>query len=370
MIERADVERALALEDSQIVGHLASELFDACKKGQFVDVNDLISRGADLRYQEEEYGRSPLMVAAAEGCTQAVRALLMNGAPWNAQDKNEQSAGDYARDAEHTDVFSMLLEWACLSEDVLREANAHEKLAKENLDYLQQKLEFSDDKLLDANGEAVMMEWEKPIMIAHANVVCQNGGDILNVGFGMGLVDAAIQEYCPASHTIIEAHPDVHARMLALGWHKRPGVRVLFGRWEDVAPQLGTYNGIFFDTYAEHYDHMRAFHALLPKILKPGGIYSFFNGLAPRCSFFHDVYCRMAARELAALGLATQFLELPVAVDAAQGWDAHWAGVRNRYWFQRTYRLPVVYHEDGDGEMEAGVGAACCAAGTGVEQAS
>ena len=27
-------------------------------------------------------------------------------------------------------------------------------------------------------------------------------------------------------------------------------MRILFGRWQDVLPQLGTYDGIFFDTCA------------------------------------------------------------------------------------------------------------------------
>jgi hypothetical protein len=58
----------------------------------------------------------------------------------------------------------------------------------------------------------------------------------------------ALQGYKPASHTIIEAHPDVYAHMLAQGWDKKPGVRILFGRWQDVLHQLDTYDGIFFDT--------------------------------------------------------------------------------------------------------------------------
>jgi len=29
----------------------------------------------------------------------------------------------------------------------------------------------------------------------------------------------------------VQAHPGVHARMLRDGWDKRPGVRVVFGRW-------------------------------------------------------------------------------------------------------------------------------------------
>lgn len=43
----------------------------------------------------------------------------------------------------------------------------------------------------------------------NAQAVCTGGGDVLNVGFGLGLVDSAIQSNKPRSHTIIEAHPDV-----------------------------------------------------------------------------------------------------------------------------------------------------------------
>lgn len=54
------------------------------------------------------------------------------------------------------------------------------------------------------------------------------------------------QKYNPASHTIIEAHPDVHAHMCQLGWDMKPGVKILFGRWQDVVEQLEQYDGIFF----------------------------------------------------------------------------------------------------------------------------
>jgi protein arginine N-methyltransferase 2 len=37
--------------------------------------------------------------------------------------------------------------------------------------------------------------------------------------------------------------------------------------------------GIFFDTYGEYYEDMREFHDHLPKLLKPDGVYSYFNGL-------------------------------------------------------------------------------------------
>jgi hypothetical protein len=39
-------------------------------------------------------------------------------------------------------------------------------------------------------------------------------------------------------------------RTAAAGWDQKPGVRIVFGRWQDVLLQLGTYDGIFFDTCA------------------------------------------------------------------------------------------------------------------------
>lgn len=108
---------------------------------------------------------------------------------------------------------------------------------------------------------------------------------------------------------------------------------------------------------------MQAFHELLPRILRRGGIYSFFNGLAPRCRFFHRVYCRIVAAELRALGLDTQFMELPVQAEGPQ-WDAHWQGVKNRYWFQRAYQLPVVYWQDDDDGDDAADAAAAAGGDT------
>ncbi|KAL4181067.1 hypothetical protein AMTRI_Chr12g269270 [Amborella trichopoda] len=95
---------------------------------------------------------------------------------------------------------------------------------------------------------------------------------------------------------------------------------------------------IFFDTYGEYYEDLREFHQHLPKLLKPDGVYSFFNGLCGDNAFFHMVYCQLVALELAHLGFLTQFVPLPVK-DCLQ--EKVWEGVKHKYWQLDTYYLPV-----------------------------
>jgi type IV protein arginine methyltransferase len=67
--------------------------------------------------------------------------------------------------------------------------------------------------------------------------------------------------------------------MLADCWDKIPGVKILFGRWQDVLDQLECYDAIFFDTFGEYYDDLHAFNNHVPNILDGEGVYSYFNGL-------------------------------------------------------------------------------------------
>lgn len=122
---------------------------------------------------------------------------------------------------------------------------ARKDIAKGNSngEYLDDRVAFSEDKVMDAESKAVMMAWERPLMEAHAKAICSGGGHILNIGFGMGLVDTAIQQYSPMSHTIVEAHPEVYDRMLQTGWGEKENVSIIFGRWQDVLSQLDSYDG-------------------------------------------------------------------------------------------------------------------------------
>lgn len=144
--------------------------------------------------------------------------------------------------------------------------------------YLEQRLTYTDSgKLLDEYGKSVMMDWETSWMEASAKVICQNGGDILNIGFGMGIIDSFIQSYPIQSHTIIEAHPDVYAKMIEDGWDTKPNVKIIFSKWQDVIVDLPKYDGIYFDTWNDN----DVFDTLLPhikNILKPNGVFSVWDG--------------------------------------------------------------------------------------------
>ena len=46
-------------------------------------------------------------------------------------------------------------------------------------------LDFSQEEIVHPDGRIIMHDWEHPIMQKKAEWVCQNGGDILEIGFGM-----------------------------------------------------------------------------------------------------------------------------------------------------------------------------------------
>lgn len=113
----------------------------------------------------------------------------------------------------------------------------HEKEDVNSADYLASKLTYHEDKLLDEDNNGVMMEWERGIMERTVEVLLPGkhiGKKVLNIGFGMGIIDTMFQEKKPSHHVIVEPHPDVLKRMKDDGWDKKEGVEILEGRWQDV----------------------------------------------------------------------------------------------------------------------------------------
>jgi protein arginine N-methyltransferase 2 len=123
----------------------------------------------------------------------------------NELDNDGHCAGEWASGSGHPELTAALIEHAVQAEMVLGAVGRTGHSRAPDLSYLQQPVRYDgDDKLLDTENDAVMMEWEAPLMERHAQVICAARGDVLNVGFGMGIIDSYMQTHKPRSHTIIE----------------------------------------------------------------------------------------------------------------------------------------------------------------------
>ncbi|WP_299102871.1 class I SAM-dependent methyltransferase [uncultured Winogradskyella sp.] len=139
-------------------------------------------------------------------------------------------------------------------------------------------------------AQEIMEDWQIPLMKAMAKAIAEDGGDILEVGFGRGISADMIQEHPIDSHTIIECND------LVIEQHFKPwkskytakNIRLVHSLWQDCIDDLGLFDGIFFHTYplnedeymqyvnasitfAEHFFHHAAKH------LKPGGSFTYFS---------------------------------------------------------------------------------------------
>ena len=211
-------------------------------------------------------------------------------------------------------------------------------------DYLASELTFKGDRLLDADKNGVMMSWETDIMQKTVDRLCPEPGlRVLNVGHGMGIIDGIFQDKKVAVHHIIEAHPDVLARMRKDGWYEKPGVKIHEGRWQDVVPQLveqnEVFDGIYFDTFAEEYKALKEFFTeYVIGLLDPEGRFGFFNGLGADRQVCYDVYTRVVEMDLFDAGMDTEFEDIRIPDLDEQG---EWEGVRRRYWALDNYRMPT-----------------------------
>ena len=130
-------------------------------------------------------------------------------------------------------------------------------------------LEFRDNEIWDEEFcMEVMMSWEAPIMEKSAEFICHNSGDVLEIGFGMGICADYIQSQGVNSHTIIELHPQILERLNAWASGKS-NVTVIEGDWADLS-LTDTYDGIFLDTFGD--DGVRSsFKAFALEKIKSGG---------------------------------------------------------------------------------------------------
>jgi len=110
-------------------------------------------------------------------------------------------------------------------------------------------LTFEDTKIVEEDGVEVMMDWEDLIMSKSAEYICESKGDILEIGFGMGICADYIQAQGVNSHTIVEIHPQIIEK-LKVWANGKSNVTIVEGDWVTVSG-LSTYDGIFLDTFGD-----------------------------------------------------------------------------------------------------------------------
>lgn len=331
-----------------------TSLFQAIDADDSSLVEKVISDyGEDVVLAKTSNSSKTALMHACEthGNVDVVQLLLSSGAPWNDVDDDGHCAGEYAAQ-KYPQLASLLMDYGVEVELQLGQQMRAKGEYETDTSYLSEKLKYDDDdRLLDEQGDAVMMKWETPLMKLHARKICdvehgkESDAVVLNVGFGLGIIDGFIQELKPKTHVIIEAHPDVYAHMKRTGWDDKENVIIKFGRWQDVIDDLAkeyAFTGAFFDTYGETYNEIREFHEHLPKLFQKSKdegkrcVYSYFNGFCPDNVFFHMVYNKLIAKELKDMtGMLTTFE--PVRVDKID-----WKGVtgHGKYWEMETYFLP------------------------------
>ncbi|KAK1754852.1 hypothetical protein QBC47DRAFT_423082 [Echria macrotheca] len=226
--------------------------------------------------------------------------------------------------------------------------------------YLRSKLTYSDGKLVDEAGNGVMMAWETEIMRQSVDALLpdkQPGKRILNVGFGMGIIDTMFAETKPAVHHIIEAHPEVLEHVsgpdskFGASWEasgpEQGAFKIHQGKWQDVCIELleggQVYDAIYFDTFGENYSQLRKFFTdFIPGLLDSEGRFGFFNGLGADRQICYDVYTKVSEMHLADAGLDVDWKDVDVDMkELAEAGKGEWEGVKRRYWTLDTYRLPI-----------------------------
>ncbi|KAI0038902.1 hypothetical protein FA95DRAFT_1659148 [Auriscalpium vulgare] len=360
-------------EDVEQIIQLGQALIHAILEGQPTSaIQVIIDAGAPLWFQDDD-GWSPLHAAASVQNDALMQLLLEEGAVWNQTDNLGNTAGDIALSLDNEPCYRRIRDAGIRSELLLQLLSSRggfegDSLVLKSTDtsafastdaFLSSKLRYTKDKngqaicLLESEGNevGVMMGWEREIMQETVRRLCADredsagGPKVLNVGFGLGIIDTFFQGLPtpPSLHVIIEPHPDVLQYMRSEGWYEKAGVKILEGKWQDFIESdalmgLGGFDAVYTDTFSEDYEALNRFFAHVPKLLAgPSSRFSFFNGLGATNAVFYDVYTRLSELHLSDLGIDVEWEDVDVA--EAQGVD-RWGKTRE-YFAMRLYRLPI-----------------------------
>jgi guanidinoacetate N-methyltransferase len=145
-----------------------------------------------------------------------------------------------------------------------------------------EKTKLTED-ILEIAGHPVMERWETPYMNALAEIATSKGGDVLEVGFGMGISAGFVQQNTINSHTIIEANDNVYEKLCLFAKDAKNTVIPKKGLWQDVVATLEekSFDGILYDTYPlseeDMHQHQFSFLKNAYKLLKDDGVLTYCN---------------------------------------------------------------------------------------------
>ena len=116
---------------------------------------------------------------------------------------------------------------------------------------------------------------------------------MLNIGFGLGVIDNYIKKHNPKEHHIIEIHPQVYDLAIQQGFNKI--AKLYLGDWQDIIQEFilkgKKFDAIYFDTYtfSREKKQWAMFGKIVNKILNPNGIFSYFNNIASKSEKIEDI---------------------------------------------------------------------------------
>ncbi|WP_282123521.1 class I SAM-dependent methyltransferase [Algibacter mikhailovii] len=138
--------------------------------------------------------------------------------------------------------------------------------------------------------QEIMEDWQIPLMKEMAKAIAENGGDILEIGFGRGVSADMIMQHPINSYTAVECNNDVIKTYFETfkTTHENKKIQLVHGLWQDHINDLGLFDGILFHTYplnddeymqyvngsitfAEHFFKHASDH------LKPNGAFTYFS---------------------------------------------------------------------------------------------
>lgn len=279
----------------------------------------------------------------------------------------EVDTKDAAGDTEEKDTPEAIEQEGTVEDE--KEDNTAPKRDVNSEDYLSSTLHITNNNLLDSDNNGVMMTWEtdimqrtvdllKPVSSSSTSSPSLDGPRVLNIGFGLGIIDTIFQNLSPPpqTHHIVEAHPNVlstlsypsHAFGPSWSSSTTHANQILPGRWQDIIPQIieqgQKYDIIYFDTFGEDYSQLKLFfQEYVPELLDEGGVFGFFNGLGADRRVCYDVYKRVVERDLEEVGMSVSWTSVGVGEEVSEKkeGEGEWKGVRRRYWVLDEYRLPV-----------------------------